>query len=290
MTLIAQSSWTKAFNRLEEVLQSFWQSLPSLILAILTFYAFFLLSKWVRKKSYLFFRDRIKDRQIRNFTSQVISGLVILIGFILALEVLDLEKIVQSVLTGVGIAGLGLTLATQDILVNRYSGLYLEIEDIIRKGDTVEVNGIIGEVIEIGDRNTRIKEASNHVLILPNKVLLENQIINWSSKPTTYVNLKGSISYDSDLDKVEEVIVETLEETFNYKKNDKPKFRFDSLGDSAIQYSVWFTKGSKKELNEAETRSLAIKKIIPALRANKIEVGYPVQIGYENTRKTYHHE
>ena len=113
-------------------------------------------------------------------------------------------------LAGLGIGGLAVALALQPTLTNFLSGTYVISDSVIRKGDYIQLeSGVEGTVEEIGWRITKIRHWQGNLIILPNTKLSDAVVTDFEKPDLSMVfGVDGGVSYDSDLDKVEQVIVE----------------------------------------------------------------------------------
>ena len=144
---------------------------------------------------------------IKILCRATILGLIFLV-------ILDQLKItISPLLASLGIMGLVVSLALQDTLANFFAGISLSIDRPVRIGDYIKLESGEGYVTQIGWRSTRIQTLSNKNLIVPNSKMTGSAITNcclpeleWSAS----VNV--SVSYGSDLEKVERITVEVAQE------------------------------------------------------------------------------
>ncbi|GAL64942.1 mechanosensitive ion channel domain-containing protein [Algibacter lectus] len=108
--------------------------------------------------------------------SRIAAVVVVLIGLYISLGILNLSKTLTSLLATAGVAGLAIGLALQNTLSNTVAGISLSFREKIQIGNWVETNGHSGEVMDINLKEFVIKEADNNIVILPNKMILENPL------------------------------------------------------------------------------------------------------------------
>ncbi|WP_371681655.1 mechanosensitive ion channel family protein [Chroococcidiopsis sp. TS-821] len=146
-----------------------------------------------------------------------------------------------------GIGGLAVALAFQDTLANIFSGLYLLISKQVKTGDYVKLEtGQEGYVTDITWRNTTIKELPNSTIIVPNSKLSSAIFTNYclpAKELSIQVHL--GVSYDSDLDRVEQVTLavakEVMHDVLGVSNTFEPFIRFHTFGDFSIDFTVFFT-------------------------------------------------
>lgn len=116
-----------------------------------------------------------------------------------ALIVLGLSKTVTTLLAGVGILGLALGFAFQDIAENFIAGVLMAFRRPIYIGDLIESNDFVGTVEEINLRTTVIRTADGKHVLIPNSEVLQNSIVNFSRSSELRVDLACGVSYGDDL-------------------------------------------------------------------------------------------
>ncbi len=172
----------------------------------------------------------------------VIYMTVIVIGILVALQTVGIS--VTPVLTALGIGGLAIALALQDTLANIFAGVHILITKQVRVGDYIKLeSGEAGYVVDIGWRNTKVRMLPNNTVIIPNSKLASSVITNYYlPEKEMSVVIPVSVSYESDLELVEKIVVEVAEDiqrSINGAKRDfKPFIRYREFGDSGITFSV----------------------------------------------------
>lgn len=109
----------------------------------------------------------------------VITLFVFLSGGIMVLKHFNYD--VMSLVTALGVSSLAVGLAAKETLSNMISGFTVIIDRNLKPGDRINLNGLIGEVDEIGLRSTRIKTGDGNLLIVPNSELVNTKILNLST-------------------------------------------------------------------------------------------------------------
>lgn len=145
---------------------------------------------------------------LTGLTQVVVKGVVITIGVLILLGTLGVS--IAPILTALGVGGLAVALALQDTLSNLFAGIHILMEKSIRVGDVIRLeSGEEGAVADIGWRTTRIRLLPNTVVIIPNNKLAQARILNYSLPDKSMALLIPiSVSYDSDLDLVQQILVE----------------------------------------------------------------------------------
>ena len=252
--------------------------LPNLVVAILVLVLFVVAAKVVRRVL-----DRVLSRvsdnaQVRSLLTTVAYVAVIAIGTFVALGVLELDKTVTSLLAGVGILGLALGFAFQDIASNFVSGVLLAFRRPFREGDLIESNDLFGKVESINLRSTLIRKPTGQIVYMPNQDVFTNPIINYSRLGERRVDVAVGVSYDDDLEKARRVTIEALE-GLEMRYADRPvEVFYNEFGGSSINFVARFWIAfSDKQPEFLHAQSEAIIAIKKAFDANGISIPFPIR-------------
>jgi len=272
-----QSAWSKLLEKLSVWFDTLILSLPNFLIALITF----VISYWLAKnlQGYLnrLLRKIIKQPSIRGLITNIVSILVIILGVFLALAILNLDGTLKSLLAGAGVAGLAISLALQGTLSNTFSGIFLAVKDELNVGDYIESNGYSGEVVEIDLRNTKIKEADNNIVVVPNRMIMENPFKNFGLTQKIRTTITCGIDYSSNLEDVENIAKEAIFKTFPNSNKDSIEFFYTNFGDSSIDFILRFWQKGQKNITAIEVKSLAIKALKKAFEENDISIPFPVR-------------
>lgn len=149
------------WDKLASWLDSIILNLPNFLLAVIVFVIFIFVAKYIARLLNRILLKRSIQHSVRDITIRIIKLLIISVGFFIALGLLNLDKLLTSVLAGAGVVGLAIGLALQGTLSNTVSGVILSFLPEIQIGDWVETNGFAGEVLEVNLRNIVIKQSDN---------------------------------------------------------------------------------------------------------------------------------
>jgi MscS family membrane protein len=121
---------------------------------------------------------------------------------------------VSALTAALGLGGLAFTFAAQDTIADAMAGIIILVDRPFRVGDRIEIQGAgtWGDVIDIGLRSTRILTRDNRVIILPNSIVGNNQVMNYSyPDPRVRSETDLCVGYGSDLEEVRRLIIDTIE-------------------------------------------------------------------------------
>lgn len=265
-------------KKLNNWLDIFIDNIPNLIVAFIVLVFSFILSKYISSFVSKLVQRKVAKRSVANVISKIVSITILLIGLFLSLGVLNLDEALKSLLTGAGIAGIVIGMALQGTLSNTFAGIVLSFRNNIRIGHWIETNGFAGEVIEINLKEFTIKEADNNLVVIPNKMILENPLKNYSLTTKMRVSLQCGVGYNSDLDLVQKVTKTTIANAFSQiKSNDEVEFYYQEYGDSSINFLCRFWVDSESALEKLKAKSKAIIQLKKAFDDNNINIPFPIR-------------
>ncbi len=181
----------------------------------------------------------------KSIINNLIKYLTLTVTILMILSIYHVD--VSKILAGLGIGVAVLSLAFQDIAKDFIAGISILLEDQFDIGDNVSINGFRGEVVAMGLKTTRVKDYKGAVQIIANHSITE--VINYSLNPSLAV-IDVSVSYESDLEKVEKVIYDTMDKINNTYQNLKGKVELwgvEDLSDSAVVYRLAVKVKSNKD-------------------------------------------
>ena len=236
---------TEAYNLLIDKLEGWFNiivtNIPNLILAVLVLITAYFVSKYVNKYVSKLMASRVQQNSITNMVGRISAVVVVLAGLFLALGILNLSKTLTSLLAGAGVAGLAIGLALQGTLSNTFAEVVLSFRKKIQIGHWVETNGFSGEVMDINLKDFTLKEADNNIVVIPNKMILENPLKNYTLTTKMRVFLECGVGYESNLEDVERITKETICNTFDQiEKPEDVEFYYTEYGGSSINYLCRF--------------------------------------------------
>lgn len=277
-----KSQLSEAYNLLIDKLESWFNAIvsniPNLILAIIVLIAAYFIAKYVNKYVTKLVSRKIQQNSITNMIGSLSSVIVVLAGLFLALGILNLSKTLTSLLAGAGVAGLAIGLALQGTLSNTFAGIVLSFRKKIQIGHWVETNGYSGEVIDINLKDFTIKEADNNMVIIPNKMILDNPMKNYTLTTKMRVFLECGVGYESDLDHVEQLTKQTICDTFDQiEKPEDVEFYYTEYGGSSINYLCRFWIDAENALEKMRSKSKAIIEIKKAYDKENINIPFPIR-------------
>lgn len=266
------------YKNLSSVLDKWWagfiDNLPSLIGGLLIFLLSLYLARVFSRMTSRVLERRQKDRELNLLITRLVRWTIVSLGIVLALE--QAGQDVTALLTGLGVLGVTVGFALQDVSANLVSGVLLLFEQPFELEDSIEVAGYAGTVKAINLRATEMLTWEGLRVLIPNRDVFTNTITNYTRISQRRISLSVGVGYDSDLTKVEEIAIKSVKDLEGTKEDPAPFFTVDSFGDSAINTTVYYWIDTKKESYPGMTNSgaVAIKK---AFDAAGIDIPFPIR-------------
>lgn len=184
------------------------------------------------------FAARLQRRfRLEDNTAVVVEKLshylAVAILVLVALGIVRIPLTIFALLGGATAIAIGF--GAQQLFNNLISGVILLFEKPIRIGDRIEVVDYSGIVTSIGSRCSRLRRPDGVEILIPNSVILQNSLINWTlSDKLCRLELHVGVAYGSDIELAAKLVREALEEHPHVLKNPPPMVLFDDFGDSAL--------------------------------------------------------
>jgi small-conductance mechanosensitive channel len=195
------------------------------------------------------------------------------IGFLISLRAVGLDLRVLMVFAGA--LGIGIGLGMQNTMANLIAGFSLVFGRRIRKGDWIQVGDTLGAVQEVGLRATKVRTRDNIEYLIPNGDLTGTTIVNYTlSDPLIRIHIPVGVSYSSNPQEVEAILMKAAAENEKVNKGKKPEVWFSEYGDSSLNFEllVWI---DVRRVTENRVRSDLYFTIFQALAEAGIEIPFP---------------
>ncbi len=270
-------AYSAVVGKLEEWLHTLIVMLPNIAVAVLIFVAFYLIAKFLKKLVYKILGKFSSNYSVNKLLSQVTFIICWSLGLFIALGVLKLDQAVVSLLAGVGIIGLALGFAFQDMAANFMSGVALAIRQPFKVNDVIESNSYFGTVQKINLRTTDILTPQGQYILIPNKEVFQNPLINYSENGIRRIDLAVGVSYGDDLEKVRKVTLAAANNIPNQDTEKEVELYYNGFGDSSINFNlrIWIKFVTQKDYVKAV--SDVIMKIKKAFDDNDITIPFPIR-------------
>lgn len=245
----------------------------------------FLIGYLIAKKLSGFIQERAEET-LEDHKLSILSK-VTYYGILLITSVFVLRSVFGTTFGGffaaAGLTGIVLGLAAQKSLSNLISGIFLFVDRSFEIGDMVEVKDNSGYVREITLFSTRIVTYDNTLVKVPNDKMFSEAVKNNSKFGIRRLDIEVGISYNSDIDKAREIIVEILEGEEKVLEGPEPEVVVKKLGDSAVVLGARPWINPKDRIIEFSLK----ERIKKALDEAGVEIPFPQRTIYHRAENDF---
>ena len=202
--------------------------------------AIFLIGKKIARAIAKMVKEVMRKSNLDEMLVKFIGGILYAVLFVaVVLAAVDqLGVNVTSLLAVLGAAGLAVGLALKDSLSNFASGVMIILFKPFKIGDFITANGTSGVVDEIGLFCTLLHTGDNQRIIMPNSGVFGSTIVNASALPTRRIDLMIGISYDDNMGKAKEIILDVIGKDSRVLTDPAPVVAVAELADSSVNLVV----------------------------------------------------
>ena len=252
--------------------------LPNLVLCIVLLIGFYFLSKLIRLLTEKGTKKLTPNEALTKLIGTISFMTVMSLGIFVALSVLKLDKAVTSLLAGAGVIGLALSFAFQDSATNFISGVFIAIRKPFKIGEVVETSGEMGIIHQINLRNIVMHSFNGQEVIIPNKDVFQNKIINYTSLPSRRIEINCGVNYKSDLEHVKTVGEKAISSLdFVSKVKQEVNVFFNEYGGSSINFTLYFWIDTNDQPGFLKAKNDAIIALKKAFDKNNIGIPFPIR-------------
>ncbi len=241
----------------------------SLIVLVLGFIA-------VQVAVYIFKKSLRKSKLpplVISFMGSFMSVILYVVVILMAVSTVGID--IGSVVLGFSaVFGLILGFGLQDTMNNVFSGIWIAALRPLDKDERVEVQGKEGIVSSVGLMATELLKPDNTRITIPNKLVWDQPIVNYSRMSKRRVDVPVGISYDGNIDKAVKVAMDFLEDHDEVLDDPEPEVSVNGLGDSSVDLVL---KGWTEKDKYWKVKFNLTKGIFKAYNQADIEIPYPQQ-------------
>jgi small-conductance mechanosensitive channel len=217
------------------------------------------------------------DKHARRPLMRITRFLVFFVAFAAAFAAAGFGNILTSLATIAAAATLAIGLATQNVIRNFVSGIFIYTERPFKIDDWIEWGGgdYSGIVEDISLRVTRVRTFDNELLTVPNSELTENVVKNPVDGDRLRLKFVFGIGYDDDIERATEIIIEEAENHDGILDEPAPSVRVTELADSyvGLQSRIWIDQPSRADF--VKTRSEYVENVKNRFDDEGIEIPFP---------------
>ena len=216
--------------------------------------------------------SRRMDSALALLIARFVGYLVIIVGLVYSLDSLGVA--VGPLLGALGIAGIALAFALQDILENFVAGILLQLKRPFTFGDQVAINEYEGTVRTIDSRLVTIDSPAGETIMIPSATVIKADINNYTTLGGRRTTIPIGVAYGTDLRRAQEILADAVRVTPGVREQPAPEILFESFGESSIDLAVryWHEPSIASFWNTRSEVGFAIEK---ALAGAAIEIPFP---------------
>ena len=209
---------------------------PNLLLAILTLFIGLWIIRMLGKGFGKAMEKADLEISLRKFLLSLISILLKVLLVISVVSMLGVEM--TSFIAILGAAGLAVGLALQGSLANFAGGVLLLLFKPIKVGDFIDAQGHMGTVHAIQVFNTILKTPDNKTIFVPNGILSNGSITNFSTEENRRVDFTFGIGYNDDIQKAKGILTDLVKQDSRILADPEPVVVVSALADSSVNFTV----------------------------------------------------
>lgn len=207
--------------------------------------------------------------------SGIFKGVLWVFGLLLVLSNLGID--ITSLIAGLGIGGIAVALALQNILGDLFSSFALYFDKPFVPGDFIVVGGKSGTVERIGIKTTRIRSIQGEEIVMANNELTNATVQNFKQMQERRIVLNIGVTYDTPeekLQKIPNIVKQTIDKT---SKTRFDRAHFKTFGDSALIYEIVYYVDSREYTEYMDANEVIHLGLVSEFAKEKIEFAYPTQ-------------
>lgn len=269
-------------------MKSFWQEIndsrffeyidklglfPRFIIAVLFIIIAWALGFFINKIFKVRFKKRFDDPMLPIFLANILRIIIVLIGFVLALQILNMGDIAKSLLAGAGITAFVIGFALKDIGENFLSGILLASKKPFRVGDLIECNGVKGVVTALNLRDTEVKTADGKDVFIPNSMLVKNPLLNYTIDGSQRFEFIVKTNYDENITHVKQILESILNEV---QEGESAMFnsmvQITDVSTDGFLFTLYFWLQTKSNTSSKSIQSKVLIRVVEEFSKHEIKI------------------
>lgn len=263
-------------NHIDAFIDNLIKGVPNLLTALAIFivgvYAARALGRIVRR---VLERRKAPEGVTQLLAESTRASMIVIAGITALQRFFD----VTAFLAGLGIIGLTVGFALQDVMKNFAAGVILLIQQPFHVGEAIGVTGFDGTVLEINLRSTEIKALDGRIVNIPNADILAGPIINYTRADRRRIELSVGVGYDADMETARRATLEAIRNAPGFVSEPEPLIGFSNFGDSALELNAYFWIDTALT-NPIAAKDAAFSLIKEALDKEGINIPFPIRTVY----------
>ncbi len=227
------------------------------------------------------------DRIIAEFTAKFLRFLIIALAISIIAQ--EWEYDVSGFLAGLGLGGLAFALAAKDAVANLFGGLIIILDKPFSVGDWIMTPSVEGTVEEMSFRSTKVRTFANSLVTVPNSVVANEAVTNWSRMHKRRVSFHLGVTYTTPRVKLQNCVnqIKSMLENHPEVHPDLIMVRFDVFSNSSLDIFIYFFTKTIVWAEHLRVKEEINLKIMEILEEEGVSIAFPSRsIYFENRLNT----
>jgi small-conductance mechanosensitive channel len=209
----------------------------------------------------------------RVLLSKMVRVLLVVTALLIGVTSAGIDLSLFAVFSGA--IGLGIGFGLQKVISNLFSGMLLLLDQSIKPGDIIEMEGTFGWVNHLGARYTEIVTRDNKSYLVPNEEFITKQVINWSHGNTLVrIEVSFGVHYNSNPHEVKKLAIEAAKTPDRVVDSPSPVCHLIEFGDSSLNFVLrYWIKDAEKGI--ANTKGDVMLALWDSFQEQNIQIPYP---------------
>ena len=266
---------TPAIERVRQYVSIIMEKLPVIIIAILVIFAFWIFSRLATRWNYPYEQLGI-NRLLKHTIRQLLRKIILLLGILLALDILDWTAAVSAMLGTAGVIGLAIGFAFKDIVENYLAGLLLSFRRPFGLNDLVKIESHEGRVLRMTSSELVLMTLDGNHVRIPNASVFKSFICNYSINPLRRFDFVVGVGVSENLLNVQMIGCDTLKRMDGVLNDPEPFMLTEDLGDFnvIVRFYGWV---DQRVADFGKVRSKAIRGLKQVFDDAGIDMPEPIQ-------------
>ena len=221
------------------------------------------------------------SHEMGNFILTIIRGIVLAIGLGAILQVWGIN--VAGLVAGLGIGGLAFALAAKDTAANLFGSIALLLDKSVRIGEWIKIGNVEGTVEDIGMRTTKIRAFGKALITLPNQVIANSPIQNFSRRGVRRIKMTLGLTYSTNSEQMKKILIDIKTMLRNHPdiaQKETMLVNFSSFDDSSLGIFIYTFTSTSNWARYMEIKEDVNLKIMKIVEDNNSDFAFPSQSLY----------
>lgn len=215
------------------------------------------------------------DDFLGDLFGRIANYVIVSVGLIYALEGLGVA--IAPLLGALGIAGIAIAFALQDILENFVAGIMLQLRRPFTSGDEIESGDHEGTVVAVDARTVTVLTPDGETIRLPSAEVIKNPIINHTTNGQRRTTVDVGVAYDTDLDQAAQIAIDATSAVDGVATDPAPEALVHTFGASSIDFAIRFWHAPSIAARW-RTRDEVARSVARSFDANGISIPFPQRV------------